>query len=266
MSNEAICVVPLHQPKPTLTIAERSRRRKTTDDFELHPRRATPGARLVYTGGPLLTKVEVFVIYWGASWQDTATGRDLKSKLDKFFTDILVSPLMTQLAEYNVPGKKIGQGIFTGSVVVTAKAPTGSVSDVAIRTNLKSWLKQKFVPPTNPNALTFVYTEPGIAVVMGGAKSCSSFCGYHNDINGKIFYAVMPYPSCAGCLGGMTSFDALTATSSHELCEAITDAVPGAGWYDSTQGEIGDICAWNFKKVGGYTVQLEWSNLQNKCV
>ena len=51
-----------------------------------------------------------------------------------------------------------------------------------------------------------------------------------------------------------------------KLCEAITDAVPGSGWYDDTNGEIGDICAWNFKQVSGYTVQLEWSNKQGACV
>ena len=58
----------------------------------------------------------------------------------------------------------------------------------------------------------------------------------------------------------------MTAISSHELCEAITDPVPGTGWYDDTNGEIGDICAWNFKTVAGYTVKLEWSNQQGKCV
>jgi hypothetical protein len=42
--------------------------------------------------------------------------------------------------------------------------------------------------------------------------------------------------------------------------------VPGVGWYDQVEGEIGDICAWHFKKVAGYKVQLEWSNAQNKCV
>ena len=58
----------------------------------------------------------------------------------------------------------------------------------------------------------------------------------------------------------------LTATSSHELCEAITDPIPGAGWYNDTNGEIGDICAWSFKQVAGYMVQLEWSDQQQKCV
>ena len=83
---------------------------------------------------------------------------------------------------------------------------------------------------------------------------------------GKVYYAVMPYPSCNGCLGGLKAFNALTGTSSHELSEAITDPVPGSGWYDDTNGEIGDICAWNFKTVASYTVQLEWSNRHKKCV
>jgi hypothetical protein len=77
---------------------------------------------------------------------------------------------------------------------------------------------------------------------------------------------VMPYPTCSGCLGGLQAFDSMTGSSSHELCEAITDPVPGSGWYDDTNGEIGDICAWNFKQVSGYTVQLEWSNRQSNCV
>lgn len=82
----------------------------------------------------------------------------------------------------------------------------------------------------------------------------------------EVYYAVMPYPICAGCLGGMNASNALTGTNSHELCEATTDPV-GNGWYDNpNNAEIGDLCAWNFKQVSGYTVQLEWSNQQNKCL
>jgi len=76
----------------------------------------------------------------------------------------------------------------------------------------------------------------------------------------------MPYPDCAGCTGALAVTDALTSTSSHELCEAITDPVPGQGWYDDQNGEIGDICAWKTKKLGAYTVQLEWSNKAGQCV
>ncbi len=81
-----------------------------------------------------------------------------------------------------------------------------------------------------------------------------------------MFYAVEPYPGCNGCRGGLSPFDALTTTCSHELCEAITDPIPGQGWYDDAHGEIGDVCAWKTKKLGAYTIQLEWSNAANKCV
>ncbi len=88
----------------------------------------------------------------------------------------------------------------------------------------------------------------------------------HNDVAGQLFYAVMPYPGCSGCTGGLNVQDALTSTSSHELCEAITDAVPGQGWYDDHYSEIGDICAWKTEQVGNWRVQLEWSNAQQQCV
>jgi hypothetical protein len=68
----------------------------------------------------------------------------------------------------------------------------------------------------------------------------------------------MPFSGYTGCTGNLTPFDALTSTSSHELCEAITDTIPGQGWYDDLNNEeIGDICTWQTKKIGDYTVQLE---------
>jgi len=192
-------------------------------------------------------------------------GAAIATKLNDFYKAILVSPLIDQLAEYSVAGKAIGHGSLIGSKVITTSAPVGSVTDTTVRARLKAWISAHTVPANTPNTLYFIYLDPGIVSIMGGSKSCSSYCGYHDAV-GKVFYAVMPYPSCSGCLGGLAAFDALTGTSSHELCEAITDPVPGAGWYDNHNGEIGDICAWSFKKVAGYTVQLEWSNVQNKCV
>jgi hypothetical protein len=269
--SEYIRVAPLHYPKPTVSLAKLSAAKgkrdagKETDLFDGQSHAAPAGAHLTYFNGPLIPNVEVCTIFWGTNWDTSPSAKKLMDKLNAFFKAILVSPLMDQLAEYSVPGQKIGHGKLIGTKIITASAPVTSVTDTAIRAQLTKWIKAKIVPPTTKNTLYFIYLEPGIVSIMGGSRSCHSFCGYHNN-NGKVYYSVMPYPSCDGCLGGMSVFDALTGTSSHELCEAITDPVPGSGWYDHANGEIGDICPWNFKKVAGYKVQLEWSNQKNKCV
>ena len=270
VKGEHIRVVPLYHPKPQysveeLTTARKEREQDKGDLFDGQPHPAPLNAKLTYRKGPLIPNVEVFTVFWGKTWGAAASSTKLMNDLNAFFTAVLVSEAIDQLAEYNVPGQKIGHGKFTGTKVITANAPASSVTDSTIQSQLKAWIAAGTVPKTTKNTLCFFYLEPGITSVMGGSSSCKSYCGYHNNV-GKAYYAVMPYPGCDGCLSTLSVFDALTGTSSHELCEAITDPIPGSGWYDDKNGEIGDICAWNFKKVAGYNVQLEWSNKQNKCV
>jgi hypothetical protein len=235
----------------------------------LHPgaaRAAAPqvAAQLTYRNGPLLTSVQVFTIFWGAAWQQ-APQSDLLTRLNQFFDFILSSELLDQLGEYSVPGKKIGHGLLIGTHTLLTPAPAKSVQDSAIQQMLQAQISANTFPAATPDMLYFVFLPPGVQVVQGGATSCKVFCGYHDAINNSIFYAVMPYPGCAGCLGGLADFDALTSTTSHELCEAITDPIPGQGWYDDNNGEIGDICAWQTRALGGYTIQLEWSNKAGSC-
>lgn len=226
---------------------------------------AAPKPALTYRGGPLLGSVQVFCLYVGAAWS-TSTLQALSGELDAFFGAIVKSALIDQLAEYDVPSFKIQHGAFVGSTVLSSVTPGASVTDAWVRTTLQQAIAGGSpIPPAGPNTLYFVYLPPGTALVQGGSRSCQAFCGYHDSIGGKIFYAAMPYPNCAGCLGSLSPIDALTSTSSHELCEAITDPVPGTGWYDDVHGEIGDICAWQTRKLGAYTVQLEWSNAQKRC-
>lgn len=225
----------------------------------------TPKAKLVYNGGQLLSSVEVFTIFWGNAWQQSPQS-DFIDQLNKYFETILTSSLMDQLTEYNTKTTTIGHGKLTGSLTYTDSSPTAQTTDTDIQTFIQKLLTKKKIPDPTPNTLYFVYTPTGVTVEQGGQASCSMFCGYHNTINNTIFYAVMPYPDCSGCLGGLSPFDALTSVTSHELCEAITDPVPGTGWYDQKNGEIGDICAWRQKKVGQYTVQQEWSNKHKKCL
>lgn len=232
----------------------------------MHPAKAAAAApQLTYRNGPLLTNVEVFSLFWGSGWQK-APGSGLISQINRFFTDIVTSPLIDQLAEYSVPGRTIGHGKFTGTLTVTSPAPPKTVQDSHIQSLVQQEIDSGAAPKPGPNRLYVVFVESGVVVEQGGSASCQSFCGYHDTFGSQIFYGVLPYPDCSGCTGGQEIFTALTVTTSHELCEAITDPVPGQGWYDDANGEIGDICAWRTKTVGNYTVQQEWSNKAGQCV
>ncbi len=221
-------------------------------------------AHLTYRGGPLLQTAQVFVVFWGMAWEGAQA--PLVQQLNQFFDFVLTSALLDQLGEYSVPGKSIGHGSRTGSVILSTDPPP-TIADADIQAFLQQEIANgSAVPQPTADTLYFIYLPPGVTISLDGGTSCSNFCGYHSDVNGHIFYAVMPYPDCSGCIGAVSVIDALTSTSSHELCEAITDAVPGQGWYDDQNGEIGDICAWKTKHLGAYTVQLEWSNKAGQCI
>lgn len=233
-------------------------------------RRADVPPQLVYRSGPLLEAVNVITVYWGSSWNDPMENK-YRTDIDAFFDYIVTSPLIAQLAEYKVNGHTIGNGQHSDSVIITDSDPGISVTDTDIQLMLQNEIQVGNLPPFDQNTLYVVFLPPGTSVSMGGGASCLSFCGYHDQINGQIFYAVIPFPNCSGCsdLGGNNDlFTAITVVASHELCEAITDPIPGQGWYDDTYGEIGDICEGqgNVKQLNGYTVQLEWSNTKNNCV
>ncbi len=234
----------------------------------LHPHiRETAAAapKLTYRSGPLLTNVEVFCIFWGTAWQ-SSTNTPLSQELIAFFDYILTSSLLDQLAEYSVAGKSISHGRRIGSLNLTSSEPGNSIEDSAIQQMLQSQIDSGVLPAPTANTLYFLYLPPGTTVNLGGSASCQDFCGYHDATPNNVFYAVMPYPGCSGCQGGLSPINALTSTSSHELCEAITDPLPGQGWYDDSNGEIGDICAWKTKQLGDFTIQLEWSNSAVSCL
>jgi hypothetical protein len=231
------------------------------------PARAAAAAApvLTYRNGPLLTAVQVFTVFWGSAWQQ-APNTGLLQQMNQFFDYILTSQLMDQLAEYSVPGQAIGHGSRIGTTVLTSPALGASVQDSDIQQLLQQQIDAGTLPATNPNTLYFVFLPQGVQVVQANSASCQAFCGYHDSFGNNVYYAVMPYPGCQGCTGGLVLSDALTSTTSHELCEAITDPIPGQGWYDDNNGEIGDICAWKTRTLGSYTIQLEWSNQAGSCI
>lgn len=191
----------------------------------------------------------------------------------------------------------IGHGFFDVQVTINPAAANNgaTITDNQIQAELLSQVNAGNLPAPvvdaqgNNNTLYMIFFPPGKTINDGTSNSCvkGGFCAYHNSTNGtfgahRLYYGVMPDlqpPSgCALGCGGGTTFDMATNVTSHELSEAVTDADvgpattfgPPLAWLDQVNGEIGDICVAQEAGVLAngttYTVQQEFSNLQNNCV
>jgi uncharacterized repeat protein (TIGR01451 family) len=270
---------------------------------------APAGAHLTYFGGPIISNAHVVVVFWGPSVNAAVT-----AGIGQFFTDITSSNYYDLLSEYSTAGitssggdssnQSIARGQFDGANTITpsVSCPGGTctITDSDIQTELAAQIAAGHLPQPLTDAqgaiTTFymIYFPPGVTIdAGGGALSCVVFCAYHSNTSNaspslRIPYGVLPDfapPSaCSQGCGRGSLFENVTAVTSHELSEAVTDAQVGSAtvtgpplaWYDPSPpptpglGEIGDICNGQdtFVNAGGktYSVQREFSNLQNDCV
>ena len=230
------------------------------------------GAQLLYYGGPVISQVKVWTVYWGPNVPDTTA-------LDDFYKTIVDSPYLDWLSEYNTPKQQIGRGTLGGSLL-DGNPPAGNViDDNQIQAELERLIDGGLLPPNDGATLYMVHFPPNITITAGGDTSCVEFCAYHGTAVHKgsnLYYGVVPDlgGACANGCGDSSKFANTTSVASHELVEAITDsavalandfAAPLA-WYDPNNGEIGDICVGTSGVVAGYEVQTQWSNSANACV
>lgn len=194
------------------------------------------------------------------------------------------------------------------------------VTDKGIRTELNALIKEKGLA-TGIGHEYVVFFPPGIDSCFdaGGAgdENCSGagYCGYHGALASgtpqEVEYANEPDNGDAAYAGGCTAIEGKSAafqtinTTSHEVSESVTDPEveePALSWYDANTlkttvegeeleleyGEVGDICAWEFKQGDGalgifseegfetapsnqainnkaYLLQTEWDNAHSTC-
>src|SRR2546423_916877 len=131
----------------------------------------------------------------------------------------------------------------------------------------------------------YVMFPPTYKICLGSSCSNAQFCAYHSDAAyaGTTFtYTVLPEstPTNSGCGASSAGdgFGNLTAMTSHELVESMTDPevgsasglLPPLGWYDGTNRENWDICngqqATLTLGASTWTVQRQWSNAETACL
>jgi hypothetical protein len=235
---------------------------------------------LVYSGGPLISQVHIDLIFI----KDKTTGSQVpgaeQTALLNYFAKITSDGYITSLlSPLSAGGFTINNGSVNGKVDsgvlvkpdVTLTGNIPAYSDGLIQTTVQNEINSNIfsLNSPRPNDLFFVFTPPGDAVDLGGgATSINTFLGYHSafgDSNGTDidFYAVIPDETAINAnLGflGLPPFNGETAVASHEMSEAITDAVPPTGWNDNTFGENGDMAVGQVFTQDGYQVQYEFSN------
>jgi len=263
---------------------------------------APAGAHLTYHDGPIISNVQVVEVLYGSGSYNPQVAGTTSPTMGNFFADITSTGLISLLQQYNTnisggTGQVFGNGTFAGlfQIVPSAGNNGSTISDTQIQSELLAQINAGHLPgPTNdalgnPNTLYMIYFPPGKTITQGGSNSCQAggFCAYHgttsSTLNSKhVLYGVLPdMQAGSGCstgCGTSTVFGNYTSVTSHELTEAMTDAQvgiatvigPPLAWYDSTNGEIGDICngqQGSYTANGTtYTIQLEFSNSANNCV
>ncbi len=246
--------------------------------------------KLLYYGGPVISNVKVYAVYWGAN-----VDAGLQKNLGGFYKAVSNSTHMDWLNEYNtditaVDGRKgtsqsIGRGTYGGDYLITPAITKTDLDDSDIHAELENQFANHVLPAPDENSLYMIYFPAGVSISIEGQQSCSTFCAYHNGFAsskfGSVFYGVMPDlgGACSfGCAFAQDNFQANTVISSHEFFEAITDPFPTPGdkpafpqaWNTTDGQEIGDICAGSNGELktssDTYAIQAEWDNASNACI
>ena len=203
----------------------------------------------------------------------TFPGDPLANQEEDFIDSVGCTPYWRTIAsDYGV-----GQAVGGPHTRLTEAAQT-QIDD----NQIQQWLATKIKSTPNfpqPDASTVyvIFYPDTTTITLQGQSSCQAFGGYHNSarVGGKdVPYAVVP--NC-GSFGPLQGIDAITGATSHELIEAVSDAVPLSNpAYGTTEPaalgfllaggvELGDMCEFKsdaFFAPTGYpfTVQRSWSN------
>lgn len=241
------------------------------------PAPLSPTQRVFRTGNSQLTSPQLVLVF-----DHALTGRPdfLEWHLYNCLTWLVSGPFAQGLRQYGA-----GPGAYAGFYELAM--PQGQVSTAQLADWLDTQISQASLPPSSreggqgvgqPLYLLF----PGPAMQLGdpGFQYGVDFCAYHTVTRAGAVYGVMPYPTAQGCSlwGSLSPIDALCMTASHELAEAMTDAVPGQG-ETGPEGEIDDFapCLWNPVSVmvplmvsqsnHGFTYQVQayWSEADQRC-
>jgi hypothetical protein len=243
-----------------------------------------------YFGGPVLASLSQVNVFWandssGATWgtpsvfESYLNASHMIQLLDRYTFQAQASGHWP-VAGYNwyFPGGGPGHLIYDNQIQAEVQA-LAAADVTAGRQSATSFsaIYHVFLPPGTDEC----FTNPanGCYNPDGFAPGPFAFCAYHGYTqlpSGEyVTYDVQPYAHVNGCEQSGTGLEAQDQANvlGHETAEAISDAVPGSGWYQewpTGNGEIGDECAFVPIKqtlaVGHiYYIQDWYSTVHHEC-
>jgi hypothetical protein len=226
-----------------------------------------------YHGGPLLSRLRLYLIYWGSHW-NTETGTDMMLRITGAVQSMADGEYQSQLAQYNFPAGQPFEIKSVAAVLDDASDPPKTFEDSEgkgrsdVRDEITSLfargkLDQDF--DSTADALYMVILPRGVV--------CSTADDDGEDGDGQHFYfehnGRNVYYGWARSGSAERAFERITSTLSEEITEAMTDPIPGRGWVVSEAAEaveVCDVCEGVNAKVNGVFVRTYYSNAARDCV
>ena len=237
-----------------------------------------PGV-LSYHGGPIMTGVNLYAIFWVPAklqkGQPTTLTAKYESVAKQMLADYPYHGIANNSTQYYSTKNGVntyfaGIGGWVGSYVDTNPYPASGCSDTVTPGNCitDAQLQHEISRVMGVNHWTPGLNKIFIVFTSIGEGSCTTssscaytqYCAYHGNFGSPTnptIYANMPYANPTHCYAssqhdpsGDIPSDAIVNVTSHEITEATTDPLVSTGpygWYDDANGEeIGDLCAWMF--------------------
>lgn len=262
----------------------------------------TPPKRGDKNLGWVLSKPAIHNLLWDSDWD--AHNSISKGQIHTFSKRLAGSTWINGASGYGVKSLSLVETAGPGGACSKSPGTTVSTAQVIL------WVECMILPLTGvqlptprlpiSNDLYVVYLPESTTItdnlsidaftVLGKtfgpftfvkSSSCTDYGAYHAlslYLGGLYPIAIIP----AKCASGSVS--SLTAAASHEILEAATDPIPGAGWIDTSisnaspnfnrlkQGELADICSsagavpTAGRTMGSFTAVAYWSNSAGACV
>jgi len=229
-----------------------------------------------------------------------ASDASYEALVGQYFHDLSDTAFYSILQQYTDSSGAPGMAAaFGGSWVDASPYPNSEgtranpLQDSDIQAEVTKAMAANHWADADGNSEFFVFTGQDAYSCGGEACSYDGYCSYHSALEGpagqNVTYANIPDPGDAdasSCLAtavtGVHSpnsgafADSAVNLVAHEGFEGITDPVFNGWYYQDTEHEVADECAWRFGSVasdGGnivlnghnYLIQEMWSNKAGGC-